>query len=84
MPIENCAILVDCCIEKIYAPSDSALGDPALVDALKDLLFALRDSLVHNQPDLTATLLHNHLRDAKDPKAQTMRSAAFQELKEIR
>ena len=83
MPMENCANLVDCCIQNIYAYRDLALREPDLRKeqrALEDLLFALRESLVHNQPALTATLLHNRLRVSKDTKAQTMRGAGIQEL----
>ena len=87
MPIGDCANLVDCCIWNFYAYRNLALREPDLLKeqrALEDLLFALRESLVHNQQALTATLLHNRLWPAKNPKAQSMRLAVFQELKEIR
>ena len=64
MPMEDCANVVDCCIQNIYACRDLALCEPDLLKeqrALEDLLLALRESLIHNQPALTATLLHNRL-----------------------
>ena len=87
MPMENCATLVDCCIQNIYACHDLAFREPDLRKeqrALEDLPFALRESPIHNQPALTATLLHNRLRASKNPKTQTMRSVMIQELKETR
>ena len=87
MPMENCTNLVDYCIRNIYACRDLALHEPDLRKvqrALEDLLFALLESLIDNQPALTATLLHSRLRASKGSKAQTMRSAVIQELKEIR
>ena len=78
MPI--CETLVDCYIPNIYACRNLRKEQRAL----EDLLFALRESLIHNQPALTATLLHNRLRASKNPKTQTMRSVMIQELKETR
>ena len=87
MPMENCANLVEGCIQNIYACRDIAIRDPVLRKehrAIEDRLFALEESLVHNQPALTVTLLHNRLRAVEDTRSQTMRAAVSQELKEIR
>ena len=53
MPMGDCADLVECCIRNIYACRDLALREPDLQKeqrALEDLLFTLRESLIHNQP----------------------------------
>ena len=45
MPMENCANLVDCCIQNIYACRDIAICDPVLRKehrAIEDLLFVLK------------------------------------------